>query len=103
MSKKIRVCNSGACTSFGADDIMQTITESTALEPGQKNDVYDVDYCGCLGWCSNSPNVEVDDTRIIMDSEPNTIMHNIDSGKGKNVTSETITIVPITDDFLGDI
>ena len=101
--KTIRVCNSRACSSFGADDIMQSIKKGIGLEVGDKTEEYDLDYCGCLGWCSNAPNVEVDNTKIIMDCETDSVVQRIDNGEGTDMSAAEITAVPIKDDFLGDI
>lgn len=100
--KKIRVCCSRSCAAFGAKRIMQSISEKTGLEPGQKNENFDLDYCGCLGWCSNSLNVEIDDHKIIFDSNPQTIFDDIQKGKGKDMTGEIREILDV-DNFLGDL
>jgi len=100
--KKIRVCNSRACSSFGAKKIMSTIEEAIGLSAGQKDEKNDLDYCGCVGWCSNSPNIEVDDSRIIMDCDPKTVVSKINGNEGK-VSSDEIIEISIKDDFLGDI
>lgn len=100
--KKIRVCNSRSCTAFGAKRIMHAIERATGLHAGERNEQYDIDYCGCLGWCSNSPNVEVNDHRMIMDADPDTIMQNIRRENGTPTPPRDIHI-PLTDDFLGDI
>lgn len=100
--KKIRVCDSRSCTVFGAHSVMDAITEETGLKPGEKNENYDVDWCGCLGWCSNSPNVEVDEKRIIMEADPKTIVQRIDKNEGEDITGEIIDIFKM-DNFLGDL
>lgn len=79
--KKIRVCNSRACSSFGAKRIMNTLTRQTRLMPGEKNEQYDLDYCGCLGWCSNAPNIEVDDHRILFDVEADEALEKANSDR----------------------
>lgn len=100
--KKIRVCNSKACTTFGAASIMEAVERGTGVKAGESNLLYDVDYCGCVGWCSNAPNVEVDDELIIMDSDPQTIMSKIERGDGKLSIEEPLDI-KVEDNFLGDI
>lgn len=100
--KKIRVCNSRSCTVFGSERIMQAVSKATLLTPGEKNDQYDVDYCGCIGWCSNSPNVEVDDQRILFDCEADNVMERINSDEN-NEDEYTLPNIQVKDDFLGDI
>jgi NADH:ubiquinone oxidoreductase subunit E len=100
--KQIRVCDSRSCTVFGAHSVMKAITDETGLKPGEKNENYDVDWCGCLGWCSNSPNVEVDEKRIIMEADGKTIMKKIKNGEGEDITGEIIDILKV-DNFLGDL
>ncbi len=77
--KKIRVCNSRSCTAFGANRVMEQVEKDTGVSAGTANNDYDVDYCGCLGWCSNSPNVQVDDERILFDVAPEDAMRRINS------------------------
>ncbi len=100
--KKIRVCCGRSCSTFGNQSVMQSLCEQTGLQPGQKNTEYDLDWETCFGWCSNSPNVEVDNSRVIMNAEPNTIFERIEKGEGKNVVGEIID-VSLIDDFLNDI
>lgn len=98
---KIRVCCSRSCTAFGAKSIMKAIKNGLGLDAGEKNEQYDVDYCGCLGWCSNSPNVELNDDKILMDCEPETVVERIN----KKLVSQKPKFDDelIKDDFLGDI
>ena len=85
--KKIRVCNSRACSSFGAKRIMTELTSKTRLMPGDKNEQYDLDYCGCLGWCSNAPNVEIDDSRILFDTTTDSVWNRVNSEEQTNEES----------------
>ena len=100
--KKIRVCDSRSCTVFGAHSVMKALMCETGLQPGEKNEKYDIDWCGCFGWCSNSPNVGIDDKKIIMEADPKTIMQKIEKNEGEDVTGEIIDILKI-DNFLGDL
>lgn len=99
---QIRVCNSRSCSAFGANSIMKAVSDATGLQPGEKNAEDDLDWTGCLGWCSNSPNVEVDGKRIIMDSTPDTIMQRIKSGEGFKTDGE-IRDLDFDNNFLGDL
>ena len=104
--KKIRVCNSRACTVFGAERLMDKLQEETGLKPGEKNKEYDIDYCGCLGWCSNSPSIQVDDEKILFEVEEDVMMKRIESGENDPssiVQGKFTEAQEIKDDFLGDI
>ncbi len=90
--KQIRVCKSGACSSFGAKRVMEKISKETALEPGEKNNEYDLDYCGCLGWCAKSPCVEIDENKILFSCEPETVMKKIINNEGVVMEEEIITL-----------
>ena len=101
--KKIRVCSSRSCAAFGSEGVMRAISEATGIVAGQQNEKYDVDWCGCRGWCSNSPNVEVNDSRIIFEADPATIMERIDQGGGTEMTGRELNIDDVLkqeDDFL---
>ncbi|PIR74723.1 MAG: hypothetical protein COU35_00950 [Candidatus Magasanikbacteria bacterium CG10_big_fil_rev_8_21_14_0_10_47_10] len=89
---KIRVCKGSSCSCFGSESIMQAVSDATGLKPGEENDQHDLDYSDCLGWCSNSPNVEVDDSRVLFEAEPALIMNRIDRGDGMDSTGRTIDI-----------
>jgi len=88
---EIRVCVSRSCTSFGADSIMQKISEALQLEPGQTNEQFDLDYCGCLGYCSNSPNVLINQDHIIHDAAVDTVMSEIKKG-GKELENRILDV-----------
>lgn len=100
--KKIRVCNSRSCSAFGARRVMDGLEEQTGVHAGEHNDRYDLDYCGCLGWCSNSPNVEVDDERILFEVEPSTILARIEKGENDEEHYMKSPIL-IDDAFLEDL
>ena len=98
---KIRVCCSRSCAAFGAKRIMKAIKKGIGLDAGEKNEQYDVDYGGCVGWCSNSPCVEVNDDKILMDCESETVVSRIK--KKESDKTATFEEIDITDDFLNDI
>lgn len=92
MKKKcVRVCASKACTTFGSHRVMEKITEETGLKPGDSNDTIDLDWCGCLGYCSQSPNIEIDETNIIFSTSSETVMQDIDDG-GEDMSGDDITL-----------
>ncbi|MBT4942342.1 MAG: hypothetical protein HOL80_04240 [Candidatus Magasanikbacteria bacterium] len=90
--KQIRVCKSGACSSFGAKRIMEEISTQTGVAPGEKNDTYDLGYCGCFGWCAKAPCVETDGEKIIFSCEPETIMQKINDNEGVLMEEKEIDI-----------
>tara|TARA_Y100001970_G_C14213205_1_gene848116 strand:+ start:835 stop:1134 length:300 start_codon:yes stop_codon:yes gene_type:complete len=90
--KQIRVCKSGACSSFGAKRVMEGISTGTGLEPGEKNDQYDLDYTGCLGWCAKAPCVETGGKKILFSCEPETVMDRIEKDEGVVMEEEEIDV-----------
>lgn len=84
---------------------MRTISEETGVQPGEKTNTIDLDYCDCLGWCSNAPNIEVDDSRILFDADPNSVMDRIaNKASGVPNTGQVIDVDDIlNDDILGDL
>lgn len=81
---------------------MKEISEKTGLLPGEKNEQYDVDYETCFGWCTYAPNVEVNNSKVILEADPKTVMEKIEKGEGKDVAGEIIELFQI-DNFLGDL
>jgi NADH:ubiquinone oxidoreductase subunit E len=98
--KKIRVCNSKACSSFGAKSVMEEITKNTGLKPGKTDEKYDLDYCGCTGYCSRSPNLVIDDKLYVFETSPKTVIEDIAEG-GEDMTGKEIDLSEV--DFLGDL
>ncbi len=89
---------------------MEEINKKTGLKPGEKNDTMDLDYCGCLGYCAQSPNVEINDTHIILSTSPETVIADIEDGgedmSGKEIDieqEEKKVIKGLEGDFLEDI
>ncbi len=98
--KKIRVCDSRSCAAFGAKRIMEEITKSTGVKPGEANEDYDLDYCGCTGYCQRSPNLVIDDKFYVFETNPKTVMEDIAAG-GEDMTGKEIDLSEV--DFLGDL
>lgn len=69
---KIRVCQGPTCGSMFARDIMKKCEQ----EYGNRQDI-DLDYCGCLGHCSLSNNVQIDDEAVISRNNPENALENI--------------------------
>lgn len=95
---KIRVCNGRSCSCFGSESAMRAVNDFTGLRPGESNKEYDVDYTECLGWCSNAPNVEVDDSRVLFDVDPGTIMERIQKGEGTNSAGQDFDLDKLLED-----
>ena len=57
---------------------MQAISDATGLQPGEHNEKYDLDWGGCFGWCSNSPNVAIDGSKFIIEADSKNIMERIE-------------------------
>jgi ferredoxin len=108
--KKIRVCCSKSCTSFGAKRVMKKIEKEAGLQSGEKNEEMDLDFCGCLGYCSRSPNIEIDDNHIVFSTSVETVMDDLAEG-GEDMTGSELSIETnsekleqqLESDFLGDI
>ena len=96
-NKKIKVCRSQSCDSFGAQRIMKKIEKETGLKTGESNDTMDIDYCGCLGFCHRAPNVAIDEDKIIHEAKVDTIMDKIEEG-GEIIDTQDIDIDQILDD-----
>lgn len=66
---------------------MKKIEETAGLLAGQKNDKYDLGYCGCLGCCDFGPNLLVNENLVIGASKEN-IMEEI--AKASEATAPTL-------------
>ena len=59
----IKVCEGTACHVRGSDRILDAISRSTGLEPGQTSDdgAFSLERVACFGSCALAPVVVVDD------------------------------------------
>ncbi len=73
---------------------METIEKATGLNPGERNDNIDLDWCGCLGFCGRSPNVAIDDTRYIITADRESVMKKIEEG-GEEITKKEIDLLTL--------
>ncbi len=80
---------------------MQSITDATGLKPGEKDDTMDLDWCGCLGYCAKSPNVQINDDQYIFTAKPDTIMQDIQQG-GVNMVGKELDIERVYQDLFKD-
>jgi NADH:ubiquinone oxidoreductase subunit E len=99
--KNIRVCRSQTCLGFGAKKIMKKITKETGLKAGERSATMDLDYTGCLGMCSQAPNVAIGDEHIIMETSPKKIMEDIQKG-GERIEEQIIDVDSFIEDSLAD-
>ncbi len=79
----VQVCSSRSCAAFGSKRIMETLSKELEVEPGKSNDTYDLSFCGCLGYCSQSPNVLIGEDHIVFDAEVETITEKVKQGGTK--------------------
>lgn len=102
MAKKaktqVRVCASRSCTAFGSRQVMEKIQAQTGLNPGENNATLDLDWCGCLGYCSRSPNIAINDSHIIFAVDPDTVMEKIAEG-GEDMKGNVIDVQAQFDDL----
>ncbi|PIT86590.1 MAG: hypothetical protein COU33_02255, partial [Candidatus Magasanikbacteria bacterium CG10_big_fil_rev_8_21_14_0_10_43_6] len=78
--KDVFVCSGRSCKAFGAERIMKTLSKETGLQPGDENDTMSLDYCGCLGYCQNSPNVLIGDDHYVFDAEEESVAAQVKMG-----------------------
>ena len=60
----IRMCESAPCHVTGAVAVMESITKTLGIEPGETSEDgrFTLEYCQCLGVCESSPAVLINDT-----------------------------------------
>ena len=88
---KIRVCNSQhSCSVFGGREVMKEIEKNYHISAGEKNEEADIGYCGCLGYCGLAPNVQINDSIVINQAKPKTIIAEIEKVKDKKIDPRVI-------------
>ena len=67
----IRMCESAPCHVRGAKAVMEAISKTLGIGPGETSDDnrFTLEYCQCLGMCVNSPAILVND-KIYKDLTP---------------------------------
>jgi NADH:ubiquinone oxidoreductase subunit E len=98
VQKTIRVCNGPNCSSKNAVGIMEKLSSFFGLKSGEKNDRIDLDYCRCLGFCSEAPNVAVDDT-FVTNTNANTVTEDMET-KAKKREDISAYKIDFDEDFL---
>lgn len=88
---KIRACNSQhSCSVFGGKQVMKEIEKYYHISVGEKNEEADIDYCGCLGYCGQAPNIQINDSMVIQHADPKTIIAEIEKIKDKKIEPRII-------------
>jgi len=59
----VRMCESAPCHVTGAVAVMEAITKTLCIQPGEtsKDGRFTLEYCQCLGVCVSSPAILVND------------------------------------------
>ena len=59
----IRMCESAPCHVTGAVAVMESITKTLGIQPGEtsRDGRFTLEYCQCLGVCESSPAILVND------------------------------------------
>ena len=67
----VRMCESAPCHVCGAKAVMEAISKTLGIAPGEtsSDNRFTLEYCQCLGMCVNSPAILVND-RIYKDLTP---------------------------------
>ena len=60
----VRMCKSAPCYVCGAKGVMEAISKTLGINPGEttKDSRFTLEYCQCLGLCEFSPAIMVNDT-----------------------------------------
>jgi len=98
--KKIKICQGTNCSKHNISRLSSVIKDALCLDDKNKQAEYEVDFCGCTGFCEQGPNVWVDN-KIIHQAKTDTIVQKIVNDEGLEKTPPKIT--DIKDDFLNDI
>lgn len=96
--KQIRVCHGPNCRTKNAGGIMERLASFFNLKAGEKNDTIDLDYCRCLGFCSEAPNVAVDNT-FVTNTSPDTVVEDMQT-KAKKREDISAHKIDFDEDFL---
>ena len=80
---------------------MRVIEEETGVTAGTSSDAVDLNWCGCLGYCAQSPNVLVGEHGYILCANEKTIMEEIDRG-GTAMPGDDRTIDEAYDSYLAN-
>jgi NADH:ubiquinone oxidoreductase subunit E len=96
--KHVCVCNGPNCRTKNAAGIMEKLSSFFGLKAGEKNDTMHLDYCRCLGFCSEAPNVALDNM-FVVNTSPDTIVEDIQT-KAKKREDISAHKIDFDEDFL---
>ncbi len=77
---------------------MEKLSSFFGLNAGEKDDRIDLDYCRCLGFCSEAPNVAVDG-QFVTNTSPSTVIEDIET-KAKKREDIHAYKIDFDEDFL---
>ncbi len=60
----VRMCHSAPCHVCGAQGVMEAISKTLGVRPGEttRDGRFTLEYCQCLGVCENAPAIMVNET-----------------------------------------
>lgn len=60
----VRMCHSAPCHVCGAQGVMEAISKTLGIKPGEttRDGRFTLEYCQCLGVCENAPAIMVNET-----------------------------------------
>lgn len=100
MAKKIKICRGPNCSKHHIEHLEDAIKTDLSLGEEGRNERYELDFCGCTGFCEQGPNVWVD-SKIIHQAKADTVAQKIINDECVDVPPPAIS--DIKDDFLNDI
>jgi NADH:ubiquinone oxidoreductase subunit E len=100
--KTIRVCSGRSCRERGATHLMEALAEHYHTKPGGKHAEVDLNFCECIGYCDNAPNVLIDDTILVSDAKTVNIVEQVEHKQGRDIRKMSLDELT-KDDFLGDV
>ncbi len=100
LPKSIQVCCGDKCSQHGPGQIKQALKSHYAQST--PNSQPQIDFCGCLGYCEQAPNVSINEEFVITNAKTSTIVQKIDRGDMKKITDIDLDTVNKTD-ILGDL
>ncbi len=100
LPKSIHVCCGEKCSARGPGQIKQTLKSHYAQNSARPQP--QIDFCGCLGYCEQAPNVSIDEQFVITNAKTSTIVQKINNNEMKKMTDVDLNLASQTD-ILGDL
>ncbi len=83
----VRMCHSAPCHVCGAQGVMEAITRTLGIKPGEttRDGRFTLEYCQCLGVCESAPAIMVNETvyRNLTPGRAATLMEDYQRGEVK--------------------